>query len=163
MPKNERILNTQIMDSIMKMMLAQKKCEMVAMDILHPVLKERSDLLKYGWVIEKPTSHCFNVTVKEGRIVSVSVPVDANGNGMYDGDPNIPGTYETALRTPDRKSLLYINRFGYNDICRWNDVSKLSNELLRIKNIPDKEWATGDNCNCDDKDECTCTQYQPDY
>jgi len=61
--------------------------------------------------------------------VSVSVPLDANSGRKY-GDKD-PPTYEMAL-VGTNEDLTYVDELGYSDVCRFQKMSEVVEEVLRL-------------------------------
>jgi len=76
---------------------------------------------------------CFRVNIPPNSFdvgaVSCSIPPDANMGILQTNGLN--ATYETALiNTSD--SLMYDDTLGYDDVCRFNSVAEIIDEIQRI-------------------------------
>ena len=104
-------------------------------------------LIQKGYNIpERPKRHCFRLNIcdesnfdiaKDKNLpvqVSISYPPDAMGNrGTEYKEPVIPQTLETALIDTNGE-LIYLDDWGYDDICRFSSEEFVISEIERLLN-----------------------------
>ena len=77
------------------------------------------------------TGHCFRIVLPINEMVkavSFSIPLDAN-RGISEGIMDI--IYETALVGHD-DHLIYIDALGYNNINRFENLTEVVEEVMRV-------------------------------
>jgi hypothetical protein len=75
-------------------------------------------------------SHVFKVYWPGDRVgLSISVPLDCNSNTDEYG-----WTYETALW--NGRDIVYNDQLGYGDICRFRSAIEISQEITRLRMLP---------------------------
>ena len=113
----------------MEMMMSMQRCS-DASRVLYDKLKTNSRLNSVIVFEPYKESHCFRVKFSNriGNVygISISYPSD-----IYENKNGYPTIIETALIDTEDQ-LCYVEELGYYDVCRFDSVDDIVEEILRI-------------------------------